>query len=65
MERLLEGWRMVACVCIALLAMPLCFSAGILAVPVIRSELGGGAMELAWITNGYILMVSCTMLAAG
>lgn len=65
METLSQGWRMVSCVCIALLAMPLCFSAGILAVPVIRSELGGGAMELAWITNGYILMVSCTMLAAG
>ncbi|MFV3308272.1 MFS transporter [Pseudomonas sp. NY15181] len=60
-----RDWRVLTSVCLAILAMPLCFSAGILAVPAIRADIGGGALELAWITNGYILLVSCTMLAAG
>lgn len=61
----MKAWRVLTCVCLGILAMPLCFSAGILAVPAIRDDIGGGALALSWITNGYILTVGCSMLAAG
>ncbi|EKE76783.1 MFS transporter [Gallaecimonas xiamenensis] len=52
-------------VCLAVLVLPLSFSGGAIATPAIARDLGGGALELNWITNAFMLSFGSSLMAAG
>lgn len=57
-------WALLA-VCLAALALPLSFSAGAVAVPVLARQWVSSPMELAWVTNAFMLSFGSLLLAAG
>ncbi len=59
-----RAW-MLASVCLAALAMPLSFTGPAVALPALRSALGGGPLALNWVTNAFMLSFGATLLAMG
>nr|WP_188348551.1 MFS transporter [Agrobacterium rosae] len=55
----------LAAVCLAALTLPLSFSAGAVATPVIGQDLGGSPEALIWITNAFMLTFGSLLMAAG
>ena len=59
-----ERWSLLA-VCLAALALPLSFSAGAIAVPVLAATAQASPGTLAWVTNAFMLSFGSLLLAAG
>lgn len=59
-----ERWALLA-VCLAALALPLSFSAGAVAVPVLAAMADASPGALAWVTNAFMLSFGSLLLAAG
>lgn len=57
-------WGVLA-VYLAALALPLSFSAGAVAVPVLAGRFPGSPTALAWVTNAFMLSFGSLLLAAG
>lgn len=57
-------WLLLAA-CLTAVLIPLCFTGPAVVLPAISQALGGSAVELGWITNGYILAYGSAMMAAG
>ena len=55
----------LAAVCLAALALPLSFSVGAVATPVIGRSLGGSPVAMTWITNAFMLAFGSLLMAAG
>lgn len=51
--------------CLTGLLIPLCFTGPAVVLPSISAELGGSAVQLNWVVNGYILTYGSAMMAAG
>ncbi|ELY3773407.1 MFS transporter [Cronobacter dublinensis] len=49
----------------AAMILPLSFTGGVATTPAIGHELGGSALSLAWLTNGFMLTFGSSLLAAG
>ncbi|EOL9072712.1 MFS transporter [Cronobacter turicensis] len=49
----------------AALILPLSFTGGVATTPAIGHSLGGSALALAWLTNGFMLTFGGSLLAAG
>ncbi|WP_283148822.1 MFS transporter [Silvimonas soli] len=58
-------WLVLAAVCLAGMMMPLAFTAPGIAIPAISHDLGGSALALAWVVNGFILAFGSAVMAAG
>ncbi|GAA5787476.1 MFS transporter [Chitiniphilus shinanonensis] len=58
-------WLVLAAVCLAGIMMPLSFTAPGIAIPAISRDLGGSALALAWVVNGFILAFGSAVMAAG
>ncbi|GKS99339.1 MFS transporter [Acidovorax sp. SUPP3434] len=52
-------------VCLAALAMPLSFTGPAVALPALRDALGGSPVQLAWVTNAFMLSFGATLMACG
>ena len=52
-------------VCLAALVLPLSFSGGAVATPVIGRALGGSPIALTWITNAFMLSFGSCLMAGG
>ncbi len=59
-----QRWTLLA-VCLAALALPLSFSAGAVAVPVLARSVATSPTALAWVTNAFMLTFGSLLLAAG
>lgn len=55
----------LAAICLAALILPLSFSAGAVATPIIGRQLGGSTTSLIWITNAFMLAFGSSLMAAG
>lgn len=51
--------------CLTGILIPLCFTGPAVVLPAISQQLGGSAVQLNWVVNGYILTYGSAMLAAG
>ncbi|WP_017348135.1 MFS transporter [Pantoea sp. A4] len=51
--------------CLTGILIPLCFTGPAVVLPAISLELGGSAVQLNWVVNGYILTYGSAMMAAG
>lgn len=51
--------------CLTGVLIPLCFTGPAVVLPSISQALGGSAVELNWVINGYILTYGSAMMAAG
>ncbi|TJZ72985.1 MFS transporter [Chitiniphilus eburneus] len=58
-------WLVLGAVCLAGIMMPLSFTAPGIAIPAISQDLGGSALALAWVVNGFILAFGSAVMAAG
>ncbi|SMC16339.1 Major Facilitator Superfamily protein [Andreprevotia lacus DSM 23236] len=58
-------WLVLGAVCLAGMMMPLSFTAPGIAIPAISKSLGGSALALAWVVNGFILSFGSAVMAAG
>lgn len=63
-DRTQQRWALLA-VCLAALALPLSFSAGAVAVPVLARSAAASPTALAWVTNAFMLTFGSLLLAAG
>ncbi|SDC77928.1 Sugar phosphate permease [Paracidovorax valerianellae] len=52
-------------VCLAALAMPLSFTGPAVALPALRDALGGSPVQMAWVTNAFMLSFGATLMACG
>ena len=59
-----QRWTLLA-VCLAALALPLSFTAGAVAVPVLARSAVASPTALAWVTNAFMLTFGSLLLAAG
>lgn len=59
-----QRWALLA-VCLAALALPLSFTAGAVAVPVLSRSSVASPTALAWVTNAFMLTFGSLLLAAG
>lgn len=59
-----QVWGLAA-VCLAALILPLSFTGGAVATPLISRDLGGSAQALNWITNAFMLSFGSLLLTAG
>lgn len=55
----------LAAVCLAALILPLSFTGGAIATPVIGRDLGGSPLALNWITNAFMLSFGSLLMTAG
>jgi MFS family permease/fumarate reductase subunit D len=60
-----RGPLVLLAVCLAAAAMPLTFTGPAVALPAISRTLGGGPIELNWVTNAFMLTFGSTLMAAG
>jgi MFS family permease len=51
--------------CLTGVLIPLCFTGPAVALPSISAALGGTAVQLGWVINGYVLTYGSAMMAAG
>lgn len=55
----------LAAVCLAALILPLSFTSGAIATPVIGRDLGGSQLALNWVTNAFMLSFGSLLMTAG
>ncbi|GAB7539778.1 MFS transporter [Burkholderia sp. 3C] len=60
-----RDWLQLLATCLTGILIPLCFTGPAVVLPSISQELGGTAMQLNWVVNGYILTYGSAMMAAG
>ena len=60
-----RDWLLLLAACLSGLLIPLCFTGPAVVLPYISLELGGTAVQLNWVVNGYILTYGSAMMAAG
>lgn len=60
-----SGASVLLTVCLAVLVLPLSFSAGAMATPAIAADLGGEPLALSWITNAFMLSFGSSLMVAG
>ncbi|WP_422528983.1 MFS transporter [Serratia fonticola] len=58
-------WLQLLAACLTGILIPLCFTGPAVVLPSISQELGGTAIQLNWVVNGYILTYGSAMMAAG
>ncbi len=51
--------------CLTGILIPLSFTGPAMVLPAISQQVGGSALQLNWVVNGYILTYGSTMMAAG
>ncbi|MFC5741270.1 MFS transporter [Dyella tabacisoli] len=56
---------LIAAACLTAVLIPLCFTGPAVVLPSINRALGGSAIQLNWVINGYILTYGSAMMAAG
>lgn len=56
---------LLAAICLAALILPLSFTGGAVATPMIGRDLGGNALALSWITNAFMLSFGSLLMTAG
>lgn len=60
-----RDWLQLLAACLTGILIPLCFTGPAVVLPAISQELGGTAVQLNWVVNGYILTYGSAMMAAG
>jgi MFS family permease len=60
-----RDWLLLLAACLTGILIPLCFTGPAVVLPSISQELGGTAVQLNWVVNGYILTYGSAMMAAG
>lgn len=60
-----RDWLQLLAACLTGVLIPLCFTGPAVVLPSINQELGGSAVQLNWVVNGYILTYGSAMMAAG
>lgn len=60
-----RDWLQLLAACLTGILIPLCFTGPAVVLPSISQELGGTAVQLNWVVNGYILTYGSAMMAAG
>lgn len=60
-----HNWLQLLAACLTGILIPLCFTGPAVVLPSISQELGGTAVQLNWVVNGYILTYGSAMMAAG
>ncbi|WP_075258210.1 MFS transporter [Herbaspirillum camelliae] len=60
-----RDWLQLLAACLTGILIPLCFTGPAVVLPSISEELGGTAVQLNWVVNGYILTYGSAMMAAG
>ncbi|WDS35906.1 MFS transporter [Pseudoxanthomonas sp.] len=60
-----RDWLLLLAACLSGLLIPLCFTGPAVVLPSISHALGGTAVQLNWVVNGYILTYGSAMMAAG
>lgn len=58
-------WLLLLAASLTAVLIPLCFTGPAVVLPAISQELGGSAVALNWIVNGYVLAYGAAMMAAG
>lgn len=58
-------WLQLLAASLTGLLIPLCFTGPAVVLPSVSSELGGTAVQLNWVVNGYILTYGSAMMTAG
>lgn len=58
-------WLLLLAASLTAVLIPLCFTGPAVVLPAIAHELGGSAVALNWIVNGYVLAYGAAMMAAG
>lgn len=58
-------WLLLLAASLTAVLIPLCFTGPAVVLPAIAQELGGSAVALNWIVNGYVLAYGAAMMAAG
>lgn len=61
----IRDWFQLLAACLTGILIPLCFTGPAVVLPSISQELGGTAVQLNWVVNGYILTYGSAMMAAG
>ncbi len=56
---------LLAAICLAALILPLSFTGGTVATPMIGRDLGGSPLALNWITNAFMLSFGSLLMTAG
>ncbi|WFF42012.1 MFS transporter [Salinicola endophyticus] len=57
--------RALIAVCLTAAAMPLTFTGTAMILPIIGRELGASAIEIAWVTNAFMLTFGSTLMVMG
>lgn len=60
-----RDWLQLLAACLTGILIPFCFTGPAVVLPSISQELGGTAVQLNWVVNGYILTYGSAMMAAG
>jgi MFS family permease len=60
-----QEWLQLFAACLTAILIPLCFTGPAVVLPSINHDLGGSAVQLNWVINGYILTYGSAMMAAG
>ncbi|WP_421916587.1 MFS transporter [Mesorhizobium sp.] len=60
-----QRWFVLLSVCLAAMTMPLTFTGPAIALSRIASDLGGGPIELNWVTNAFMLTFGASLMAMG
>lgn len=58
-------WLLLLAASLTAVLVPLCFTGPAVVLPAIALEMGGSAVALNWIVNGYVLAYGAAMMAAG
>ncbi len=58
-------WLLLLSACLTGVLIPLCFTGPAVVLPSVNEALGGTAVQLNWVINGYILTYGSAMMAAG
>jgi MFS family permease len=58
-------WLLLLSACLTGMLIPLCFTGPAVVLPSVNEALGGTAVQLNWVINGYILTYGSAMMAAG
>ncbi|CAI0723270.1 Spectinomycin tetracycline efflux pump [Serratia proteamaculans] len=61
----IRAWLQLLAACLTGILIPLSFTGPAVVLPSISHSLGGSAVQLSWVVNGYILTYGSAMMAAG
>jgi MFS family permease len=61
----IRAWLQLLAACLTGILIPLSFTGPAVVLPSISHSLGGSAVQLSWVVNGYILTYGSAMMATG